>query len=164
MPTKLAPISITRNRMPPMLIRQQTITEIRHKTTMSIKVKESSPSSRDRNRNLPLCLFDFVTDNPFVNLLNQQAPNMHIPLGGATLPQASPFNAFMMPPFGFMPGPPPPPPAFLFQAPPVPPPSFDHLTDEQLQLLEGTERRNVEERIKVCIVRSHSRSFPIPYM
>lgn len=39
------------------------------------------------------------------------------------------------------------PPPFLMPPPPIPP-GLDHLSEEELRLLEGTERRNVEERIK----------------
>ena len=47
-----------------------------------------------------------------------------------------------------MPGMPPPPPMpFMIPPPPVPP-GLDRLTDEELHLLHGTERRHVEERIK----------------
>lgn len=42
-------------------------------------------------------------------------------------------------------------PPFAFTPPPVMPSNLDHLSDEELRLLEGTERRNVEERIKVRI-------------
>lgn len=88
-----------------------------------------------------------VDNNPFANLFNQPTPvNVQMPLGGNPLP----FNPFMMPPYGFVTPPPPPPPPMFFPQPPVPPPSFNHLSDEELHLLEGTERRNVEERIKVC--------------
>lgn len=55
------------------------------------------------------------------------------------------FNSFMMPP-------PPQPPAFMFPSPPNMPANLDQLSDEELQLLEGTERRNVEERIKVSLI------------
>lgn len=45
--------------------------------------------------------------------------------------------------------PPPPIPPFAFAPPPVVPTNLEHLSDEELRLLEGNERRNVEERIKV---------------
>lgn len=67
-----------------------------------------------------------------------------MPLGSSL-----PFAPFLMPPYGFLSAPPPPPPAYLYPTPPVPPMSLDLLTDEELLLLEGTERKNVEERIKV---------------
>lgn len=39
------------------------------------------------------------------------------------------------------------PPPFMMPPPPIPP-GLDRLSEEELRLLEGTERRNVEERIK----------------
>lgn len=45
--------------------------------------------------------------------------------------------------------PPPPIPAFAFAPPPTIPANLEQLSDEELRLLEGNERRNVEERIKV---------------
>lgn len=47
--------------------------------------------------------------------------------------------------------PPPPIPPFAFTPPPTMPTNLEQLSDEELRLLEGNERRNVEERIKVCI-------------
>lgn len=47
--------------------------------------------------------------------------------------------------------PPPPIPSFAFTPPPTLPTNLSQLSDEELQLLEGNERRNVEERIKVRI-------------
>lgn len=61
------------------------------------------------------------------------------------------FNPFA--PMNPMP-PPPPIPAFAFTPPPTMPTNLDGLSDEELRLLEGNERRNVEERIKVCILIS----------
>lgn len=42
----------------------------------------------------------------------------------------------------------PPPPFGMMPAPPMPPPDFQGLTDEELKAMEGTERKNVEARIK----------------
>ena len=54
----------------------------------------------------------------------------------ATLPPLPP-----LPPFGF-----PPPPYAV--PPPMPPPNFSGMTDEELSAMEGTERANVEARVK----------------
>lgn len=61
-----------------------------------------------------------------------------------------PFNGFTGMPMN--PIPPPPMPVFAFQPPPAIPPNLDQLSDEELRTLEGNERRNVEERIKVCFI------------
>lgn len=45
--------------------------------------------------------------------------------------------------------PPPPIPPFAFTPPPTVPANLEQLSDDELRLLEGNERRNVEERIKV---------------
>lgn len=45
---------------------------------------------------------------------------------------------------------PPPIPSFAFTPPPTIPSNLDELSEEELRALEGNERRNVEERIKVC--------------
>lgn len=58
-----------------------------------------------------------------------------------------PFNPFASMPMN--PIPPPPIPAFAFQPPPTVPTNLEQLSDEELRALEGNERRNVEERIKV---------------
>lgn len=60
-----------------------------------------------------------------------------------------PFNGFAGMPLN--PIPPPPMPISAFQPPPIIPPNLDQLSDEELRTLEGNERRNVEERIKVCM-------------
>ena len=56
-----------------------------------------------------------------------------------------PFPPFMMPPMPFFP----PPPLFNLPPPPMPPPNFAGLTDVELRAMEGSERLNVEARIKV---------------
>lgn len=61
--------------------------------------------------------------------------------GHQAIPSLPPMFPMMMP--GMMM----PPPPFMMPPPPVPP-GLDRLSDEELRLLEGTERRNVEERIK----------------
>lgn len=87
-------------------------------------------------------LFPFLADpNPFANILNAQSGSNN-PFAANPLP----FNAFPMNPI-----PPPPIPAFAFTPPPTMPTNLDQLSDEELRLLEGNERRNVEERIKVRI-------------
>lgn len=63
-------------------------------------------------------------------------PNM--PLGGAP-PTGVP--QFMPPPFPLLS-------PYMLPPPPMPP-SLDRLTDEEIRNLEGTERKHVEERIKV---------------
>lgn len=73
----------------------------------------------------------------------QQTPPLNVP---GMLPP--PMFNFPMLPGGMMAPPPmPPPPPFMMPPPPMPQ-GLDRLSDEELRLLEGTERRNVEERIK----------------
>lgn len=74
------------------------------------------------NQNMPP-----VGPNPFANL---------IPPPGAMFPPTPPF----IPPFPMLPP---------FMIPPPMPPNLDTLTEEELRILEGTERRNVEARIKL---------------
>lgn len=94
-------------------------------------------------------LFLFRIDpNPFANILNAQAASNN-PF--TTNPfTANPFNPFASVPMAPMP-PPPPIPPFALTPPPTMPANLDQLSDEELRLLEGNERRNVEERIKVCV-------------
>lgn len=81
--------------------------------------------------------------NPFANLFNAQA----------NVPQFAEnsfaFNPLTTPPMPINPLLSPPIPAFAFTPPPTIPTNLDQLSDEELRLLEGTERQNVEERIKV---------------
>lgn len=88
-------------------------------------------------------LFDFYSDpNPFANILNaQSSANNQFP---ANPFQFNPFATLPMNPI-----PPPPIPPFAFTPPPTVPANLEQLSDEELRLLEGNERRNVEERIKV---------------
>ena len=65
--------------------------------------------------------------------------------GGAASIWPPPLPPFMMPPMPFFP----PPPLFNLPPPPMPPPNFTGLTDAELRAMEGTERLNVEARIKV---------------
>jgi E3 ubiquitin-protein ligase synoviolin len=92
-------------------------------------------------------------NNPFLNLLAQTAaanaagatatnPGTTPPMAGGAQPNANP----QIPPFMF--------PTIPFVAPysippPPPPPNLEHLTDEELRAMEGHERKNVEERIKL---------------
>lgn len=88
-----------------------------------------------------LFLHSFQTDtNPFANILNTQPNN---PFSANPI-QFNPFASVPMSPI-----PPPPMPAFAFTPPPGMPTNLAQLSDEELRLLEGNERRNVEERIKV---------------
>ncbi|XP_031634909.1 E3 ubiquitin-protein ligase HRD1 [Contarinia nasturtii] len=84
--------------------------------------------------------------NPFANILNAQS-NTGNPFA------VSPFtaNPLQFNPFASVPPIPPPPPipAFALTPPPTMPTNLDQLTDEELRLLEGNERKNVEERIKL---------------
>lgn len=81
--------------------------------------------------------------NPFANLFN--AP--------ANVPQFAEnsfaFNPLTTPPMPINPLLSPPIPAFAFTPPPTIPTNLDQLSEEELRLLEGNERQNVEERIKV---------------
>ncbi len=65
--------------------------------------------------------------NPFANL---------IPPPGVMFPPTQQF----IPPFPVLPP---------FMMPPPMPPNLDTLTEDELRLLEGNERRNIEARIKV---------------
>lgn len=82
--------------------------------------------------------------NPIGGIAGAGQPSLvGAPIAG--FPQMPVFG--MMPPFGQMP-PMPPPPPFLVPPPPIPE-NLAVLSDEELRLLEGTERRNVEERLKL---------------
>lgn len=101
-------------------------------------------------------MFDFVNEwfrlffaldpNPFANILNSPA-NAQFPLSPIHF-QFNPLTTIPMNPI-----PPPPMPPFAFTQPPNVPHNLDQLTDEELRILEGTERRSIEERIKVCAKR-----------
>lgn len=69
--------------------------------------------------------------NPFANLIPPGIP-----------PSGAIFNPppFTYPPFPMLPP---------FMMPPPMPPNLDTLTDEELRVLEGNERRNIEARIKL---------------
>lgn len=101
----------------------------------------------DKITNTFLCLLS--EPNPFGNVLNN-ASNVNAAFAGNPINIGFPFNAFA----GMPMNPPPPMPAFAFQQPPAIPPNLDQLSDEELRTLEGNERRNVEERIKVCMTHS----------
>lgn len=88
-----------------------------------------------------------VDPNPFANILNPSTG------GNAQLPLLNPLH-FQFNPLATMPMNPIPPPSippFAFTPPPSVPPNLEQLSDEELRILEGNERRSVEERIKVCI-------------
>merc|ERR1719376_223199 len=62
--------------------------------------------------------------------------------GATTFPPFPPMPMPVPPPFGFAPPP--------YTVPlPMPPPNFSGMTDEELSAMEGTERANVEARVKV---------------
>merc|ERR1719376_1363404 len=61
--------------------------------------------------------------------------------GATTLPPFPPMPMPMAPPFGFAP------PPYIVPLP-MPPPNFSGMTDEELSAMEGTERANVEARVK----------------
>lgn len=92
-------------------------------------------------------VFYYLDANPFANLLNAQ-PNVNAPFSG----NAMPFGAFpsmpLFPPMS-MNAIPPPIPTFAFNPPPTVPTNLSELSEEELRALEGNERQNVEERIKV---------------
>lgn len=86
-------------------------------------------------------------NNPFLNLLSQTAAPGQTTIPGA--PGTGPNINPQIPPFMF--------PTIPFVAPysvppPPPPPNLDRLTDEELRAMEGHERKNVEERIKVSLL------------
>lgn len=89
----------------------------------------------------------FISDpNPFANILNTSAnANAQLPMNPFHF-QFNPLTSIPMNPI-----PPPPIPPFAFTPPPNVPHNLDQLSDEELRILEGNERRSVEERIKVCI-------------
>lgn len=106
-------------------------------------------------------LFYFTVENMFANMFNQAAihPGPQIPGNPTGIPQAAASTTSALPnqvpisqPFPFMGAPVPPPFPFMapFTIPPPPmPPNLSSLTDEELRALEGSERQNVENRIKV---------------
>lgn len=114
--------------------------------------------------NLKLNVFSIAVENMFANIFNQAAlnPGPQIPVtpNPAGNPQAAtsttsntPNQVPMSQPFPFGMGAPVPPP-FPFMAPftippPPMPPNLSTLSDEELRALEGNERQNVENRIKV---------------
>lgn len=81
--------------------------------------------------------------NPFANILNASA-NAQFPLNPIHF-QLNPLTTMPMNPIP----PPPPIPPFAFSPPPNVPHNLEQLTDEELRILEGTERRSIEERIKL---------------
>jgi E3 ubiquitin-protein ligase synoviolin len=88
-------------------------------------------------------------NNPFLNLLAQtgmppppMAPGTSASTATATGQNVNPqIPPFMFPTIPFV--------APYSVPPPPPPPNLDRLTDEELRAMEGHERKNVEERIKV---------------
>lgn len=85
-----------------------------------------------------LHLFQTAGPNPFANLIP--------PPPGVMFPPTQPFMA----PFPMLPP---------FMMPPPMPPNLDTLTEDELRLLEGTERRNIEARIKVSCTEKVFRFF-----
>lgn len=93
---------------------------------------------------ISFCSLSIADPNPFANILNSSAnANAQLPLLNF---QFNPLATIPMNPI-----PPPPIPPFAFTPPPQIPQNLEQLTDEELRILEGNERRSVEERIKVCI-------------
>jgi len=89
--------------------------------------------------------------NVFAQLFNLPPPPA--PPGGAArnvtappAPPPAPPGLPPLPPFPPMAGMPPPPPFGV--PPPMPPPNFSGMTDQELRDLEGTERANVEARVR----------------
>lgn len=87
-----------------------------------------------------------ANNNPFMNLISQNAmPNQAPPAPGAALPPtglgAPPMSPFFFPTLPFM--------APYTIPPPPMPQNLDQLTIEELRAMEGHERKNVEERIKL---------------
>lgn len=108
----------------------------------------------------------FTVENMFANIFNQagvQGPQIPVNVNPTGTPQntasttSSTSNQVpISQPFPFSLGSPVPPP-FPFMAPftippPPMPPNLSTLTDEELRSLEGTERQNVENRIKVSFL------------
>lgn len=73
----------------------------------------------------------------FGNLPNMPLNGIPPTIVGGAIPP------FMPPPFPMLS-------PFMIPPPPIPP-ALDTLTDEEIRNLEGTERKHVEERIKVNI-------------
>ncbi|CAO1301006.1 unnamed protein product [Diamesa hyperborea] len=87
-----------------------------------------------------------ANNNPFMNLLSQNAmPNQAPPVPGTTVPPtglgAPPMSPFFFPTLPFM--------APYTIPPPPMPQNLDQLSIEELRAMEGHERTNVEERIKL---------------
>lgn len=78
-----------------------------------------------------MCFGFTAGPNPFANLIPPPPPPP-----GVMFPPTQPF----LPPFPMLPP---------FMMPPPMPPNLDTLTDDELRLLEGNERKNIEARIKV---------------
>lgn len=109
-----------------------------------------------------------LVENIFANMMNQGGVNQgaQVPLNAnvagpsATTGSTTSSTQNQVPisqPFPFGLGSPVPPP-FPFMAPftmppPPMPPNLSTLTDEELRALEGTERQNVENRIKVNLLK-----------
>lgn len=89
-------------------------------------------------------IFIALDPNPFANILNPSA-NAQFPLN----PIHFQLNPLTTMPMNSMP-PPPPIPPIAFTPPPNVPHNLGQLSDEELRILEGNERRSIEERIKVC--------------
>lgn len=81
-----------------------------------------------------------IPPNPFMNLMGATPTNAGLQNNSTAVPLV-PGSPLILPPFPFI---------TPYAVPPPPmPPNLDALSDEELRLLEGNERRNVEERIKL---------------
>ncbi|XP_063707494.1 E3 ubiquitin-protein ligase HRD1 [Culicoides brevitarsis] len=91
-----------------------------------------------------------IPPNPFLNFMGAAPPFMNLmgnpppanaPNTNSTAVPLVPGSPLILPPFPCI---------TPYAVPPPPmPPNLDTLTDDELRLLEGNERRNVEERIKL---------------
>lgn len=81
-----------------------------------------------------------IPPNPFMNLMGATPTAAGLQNNGTAVPLV-PGSPLILPPFPFIT-------PYAVQPPPMPP-NLDALSDEELRLLEGNERRNVEERIKL---------------
>lgn len=96
--------------------------------------------------------FWFCSDaNPLANILNTES-------NANNLFSTNPFsaNSLQFLPFASIPDamdsiPQTPIPAFAFITPPIVATNLEQFSEQELRLLEGNERHNTEERIKVCI-------------
>lgn len=81
-----------------------------------------------------------IPPNPFMNLMGATPTAAGLQNNSTAVPLV-PGSPLILPPFPFIT-------PYVVPPPPMPP-NLDALSDEELRLLEGNERRNVEERIKL---------------